>query len=270
MTTHRLGMEGTTHRGWRSGFRVTALTTLLLSVAHGQSHEGATPPLPFAVGERLDYRVQLGAATVGRGSMWIEGPVDVRGSETILLRSSFEAKVAWIKSFARTDSWLDPVRMAALRFTKSEKQFRAKQLDEAVELFPDVSRWAGLNGECGTTATDAPLDELSFIYYLRTLPLGVDSAYDINRHYDVARNPVKVRALRREVVTTPAGRFNTIVVEMRVRDARHYDREGIIRLFLTDDARHLPVRIESPAPVFGTAAFVLETYTAGAAAPAAR
>ena len=217
------------------------------------------PALPFAAGERLNYRVRVGVAgDVGKGSMWIEGPVDMRGTATLLLRSSFQARVGFISSFGRSDSWLDFTRMAALRYERHEKKVFSSS-KEQVEMFPFERRWSSSGGQTGTTPCDHPLDELSFIYYIRTLPLGADTTYSLNRHYDPARNPVAIRVLRRETIKTPAGAFATVVVEMRVKDARRFDKEGVITLYLTDDARHIPVRIESAAPVFGTAVLTLES-----------
>ncbi|HEX6574712.1 MAG TPA: DUF3108 domain-containing protein, partial [Gemmatimonadaceae bacterium] len=66
--------------------------------------------------------------------------------------------------------------------------------------------------------------------------------------------------IRREVVATPAGRFQTVLVEMRVRDARRYKGEGVIRINLTDDSMRIPVRIESAMPVVGTAVMTLESF----------
>jgi hypothetical protein len=109
--------------------------------------------------------------------------------------------------------------------------------------------------------TTAPLDELSFIYFLRTLPLDSDSVERVTRHYDPARNPIAVRVIGRDTVRTNAGTFPTIVVEMRVKDARRYAGEGVIRLHLSDDAFRYPVRIESSVPVLGATVLTLESYT---------
>jgi hypothetical protein len=169
--------------------------------------------LPFAVGERLDYHVKVGiAGTVGHGSMWIEGPVEVRGSQTLLLRSTFNARVGWFRAFDRSDSWLDPQRMAVLRFEKNENQGSSEK-GEKVDVFPDEQRWANAAGQGGTSPSPASLDELSFIYYVRTLPLAIDSVYSMSRHFDAARNPVTVRAIGRTTVKTHAGTFRVIVVE---------------------------------------------------------
>ena len=105
---------------------------------------------------------------------------------------------------------------------------------------------------------NAPLDELSFIYFLRTLPLLDDSARTFVRHYDSDRNPVTVTVVGRDTLKTRAGEFPTIIVEMRVRDPRHYQGDGVIRINLSDDARRLPVRIESRMPVFGATVLTLK------------
>lgn len=221
-----------------------------------------SPALPFAIGERLNYRVRVNAAgSIGHGSMWIEGPVDVRGTLTYHLISDFEAKFAWIRAYSRSESWLDPQQMTALRFEKNENQPRAKAR-ESVEIFPEKGSWKSTTAGTGASLTCAPLDELSFIYYVRTLDLSADSSMQSNRHYDARRNPVTIRVVRRQTLHIDKEVFETIVVEMHVRDAQRFKDEGVITLYLTDDARRIPVRIESPAPFVGTVIFTLESRSA--------
>ena len=228
--------------------------------------EGSAPAeLPFAVGERLAFRVHVARlGDVGRGAMWIEGPAEVRGQLAYRLRFEFGTRVGPVKVENRTESWLDPERMTTLRFQKHERQPLSKH-DQRVELFPDQRRWEDAKGGAGEIATDLPLDELSFIYFLRTLPLPADTAFRLDRHFEAARNPTVIRVAGRETVTTPAGEFRTVVVEMRVRDGRRYKGDGVIRLNLTDDAARLPVRIQSQMPVVGAAVLTLESVTRPAA-----
>jgi hypothetical protein len=75
-----------------------------------------------------------------------------------------------------------------------------------------------------------------------------------------------VRVVGRELVTVPAGRFQTVVVEMTVRDERRYGGEGTVRLHLTDDERRIPVRIASRMRLAGVTVLSLESMTAGAIA----
>ena len=237
---------------------LTASTLVLLACTNAAL---AQSELPFVVGERLHYRVSVSKlGTVGEGMMSVDGPVDVRGTPTLVLRSQIKARVAFLKSDERAESWIDPARMAVLRYTKNGRGSLARG-DANVEIFPDEHRWEDERGNAGELSTDAPLDELSFIYYLRTLPLADDTVANVVRHYDRNRNPIAVRVLGRDTVRTKAGTFATIVVEMRVKDPKRYGGEGVIRINLSDDAYRYPVRIESAVPVLGSTVLTLEAFT---------
>lgn len=106
--------------------------------------------------------------------MTVEGPDSVRGRRAYVLRFDVVVGFGPIKAFDRTESWLDPERLLSLRFQRREGH-PLWTGQEAVELFPDERRWEGLGGVRGAIATAVPLDELSFIYFLRTLPLVSDS-----------------------------------------------------------------------------------------------
>jgi hypothetical protein len=218
----------------------------------------AAPARPFYPGERLEYAVRLsGVGLRGKGAMWTDGPETVRGVETWVLHFGFKARLGPVKVSDMTESWLDPRRMASLRFVKHE-QHPLSRHDDDVALFPEEMRWSAADGSAGETITAEPLDELSFIYFLRTVPLATDSVYRFDRHFDAARNPTTVRVLRRESVTVGAGTFDAVLVEMRVRDPARYRGEGVIRIHFSDDDRRLPLRIESTLPVAGTALLTLE------------
>ena len=237
-------------------FVLTAVTTL--TIASTLSAQPAD--LPFSIGEHLTYKVSVAnLGNVGQGAMWVEGPVEVRGVSTYLLRFDFSAGKGPVKAMDQTSSWLDPDRMSVQRYFKREKHMLARH-EERVEMFPTDRKWANGEGGHGTSPTDAPLDELSFMYFIRTLPLADKAVYRFDRHFDVARSPTSVTVLRRERVKTGAGTFETVLVEMRVKDPRRYKGEGTIRINLTDDAARLPVRIQSAMPVVGTAVMTLERY----------
>jgi hypothetical protein len=231
----------------------------IVVVAQGSAQ---TNELPFEIGERLRYRVSVSRlGTVGEGEMSVSGPEAVRGTETLVLTSEISAKVGFVKKTERAESWIDPTRMAALRYQKRTRGAFTRDDEQHVELFPQDQRWKDDRGRQGQSPTSAPLDELSFIYYLRTLPFDADSVSQIVRHYDPARNPIAVRVTGRDTVRTTAGTFPTIVVEMRVKDPRRYGGEGVIRLHLSDDAFRYPVRIESAVPVLGATVLTLESVT---------
>jgi hypothetical protein len=215
--------------------------------------------LPFSVGEKLSYEVRIAkGGKVGTATMWIEGPVDVRGTSTYLLRFDSRIRIAFLTAESRSSSWFDPLKGSSLRFFKHEQNPLARN-DEAVDLFPDQKEWKSAKGETGQSPSDTPLDELSFMYFIRTLPLTPGATYRFDRHFDTARNPVTVNVIRREMIPTPMGELRVVLVEMHVRDPRHYKGEGLIRIFLTDDDCRLPARIESTMPVVGTAILTIKS-----------
>jgi len=222
------------------------------------------PDLPFGIGERLSYQVTVGNSRVGKGSMSVQGPEDVRGTATYVLKSEMRVRIGFVKASDRAESWLDPVRMAALRYRKRERRAFTGS-DEQVELYPGEQRWQSGSGAAGESPTNMPLDELSFIYFIRTLSLTPDSLLSVVRHYDRDRNPVEVRLVGRDTIQTTAGTFSTIIVEMRVKDQGRFHGSGKIRLYLSDDLCRIPVRIETSVPVIGTTVLTLESYTPSSA-----
>jgi hypothetical protein len=235
---------------------------LLASIAQG-GPEAQPPasPLPFGIGEELVYQLHASRfGKVGKGTMRVEGPDSVRGRAAYLLHFDVQGRVGPFKVEDCTRSWLDPVGPSALRYEKRERHPLSTRVEE-VELFPAEYRWAAADGEAGEILTDRPLDELSFIYLLRTLDLDVGAEFSLDRHFQANRNPVLVRVIRKEKVTLPSGVFSTILVEMEVRDGRRFNGSGLIRLYLTDDAYRYPVRIETSMPVVGTMVLELEALT---------
>jgi hypothetical protein len=235
---------------------------LLAASAAGQ--RGASP-LPFAPGEACVYRGSGPLGRMGSGTMAVEA--DGAGG-TWLMRFDFRGRLGIVGVENHTRSWFDPGETASVRFTKLERSPISTRRQD-VRMDPASRRWTG-EREAGAMPTTAPLDELSFVYFLRTLRLAEGDSYSFDRHYDTARNPVRVRVIGRGPVRVPAGELPAIEVEMRVRDAHHYDREGVIRIHFTDDTRRIPLRMESQIPVAGRMVLQLEAITptcGGAAAP---
>ncbi len=230
---------------------LAALT--LIGAGAGTPASAGDISLPFSLGEKITYDIRLAnGARVGTATMWIEGPADVRGTSTYLLHFDSRIRYLLVPAVSRSSSWFDPLRGRSLRFFKHERNPLSHH-DESVDLFPDQKRWKSAEGDTGQSLSSAPLDELSFLYFIRTLPMVPGASYSFDRHFDALRTPTTVKVIRREVIPTPMGELHVFLVEMRVHDPQHYDGEGVIRIHLTDDDCRLPARIESTMPVIGTA-----------------
>lgn len=217
------------------------------------------PPIrpPFPIGEALDYRVHVSVGgNVGTGQMRVEGPVVDRGVVTWKLSFDMNAGRGPIRASDRTASWLDPVRFATTRFEKTERHPLSRS-EEKVEIDLEAGTWSDGKHDDLMLGSEAPLDELSFLYFLRTLPLDREATFEFSRHFDPARNPTTVHIRGEELIETPAGIFRTRVVEMHVKDPKRYKGVGVIRLNLDIADCHVPVKIESRMPILGATTLTL-------------
>ena len=102
-----------------------------------------TADLPFAPGERKTFAGRVHVGVGGAGTIWVEGPVEIRGQSTWVLHSDMEGKLGPIRATVRNASWLDPAFMASLRYSASERHLWKKH-DDVVEIFPgERARAAG-------------------------------------------------------------------------------------------------------------------------------
>jgi hypothetical protein len=239
-----------------------ATLALVLLAAPPALAQAPASSKPFAPGEVLTYRAVSGRfGSFGRGTMRVQGPVDIRGVEALQLSFEFRGRVGIFRVEDRTHSWVSVDDLSSLRYEKTERSPLGSR-SEDVEIYPEEGRWENALGGSGETECPHPLDELSFLYFVRSLPLADGAEYTLTHHFDRGRNPVTLKVRGRETVEVPAGVFETIVVEMRVRD----ERVSTMRLFLMDDEARVPVRIESSAPWVGSTRLLLESVSGEAIA----
>jgi hypothetical protein len=241
-----------------------ALLGLCLTPLAALAQAEPAPRPPFPLGEALNYRVHLAVGgNVGQGQMRVEGPVTDADVVTWRLVFEMQAGRGPIRAMDRTVSWLDPQRFAITRFEKTERHPLSRSTERVVVSH---SRGAWYDAEAAETpdsddwhklGSPLPLDELSFLYFLRTIPLGRDTTFQVSRHFDAARNPTTIRVMGEELVETPVGIFRTRIVEMDVRDPKHYRGVGTIRLNIDTADCHVPVRIVSRMPVLGATTLLL-------------
>jgi hypothetical protein len=247
--------------------RVGGLFALLVAVADlGAQVAPTAPPLrptarvydadstvaltPFGPGERLVYKVKIGLFNAGEGSMGIPSVDTLRGNDAYRLHMEIDGGLFGLSVHDTYDSWLDIRTLQSWRFIQdihdpgytSYRHF---------EFYPDRQIWDREdNDEFGTLASPIPLDDISFIYFVRTLPLEVGRTFTFNRYFKTEGNPVTVKVVRRDRRKTEAGEFNTIVVEPIIRTKGMFADGGKAELHFTDDERRLLVYMKSDIPNF--------------------
>ena len=141
-------------------------------------------------------------------------------------------------------SWVDPQTFRSMRFEKHAVEGKRVR-DELTEFdyARDIVRQDGVEKPLG----DATLDSLSSVYYLRTVPL--DRTVELSVFSGGAAHTLSVEIQAREVVQTPAGTFQTIRVEPKSTGQSLIGKGKNLLLWLTDDARRMPVQLKSKLKV---------------------
>ena len=114
-------------------------------------------------------------------------------------------------------------------------------------------------------AVTRPLfDPLSMWYYLRELELKPGKVHDFTIIADGKIYKVSATVGKGETIMTPAGTFNTVVVEPKMASQAGVFKDEQTRLLIwfSDDARHIPVRIRSDVKI-GSITVTLKGMHAG-------
>ena len=212
------------------------------------------PPLPFRIGERHEYDIKFGAIGVGSGSLSVMGPDTLRGREVMRLRYEIDGGIPFFRVHDVMESWFDAESRLSLRFTQVLNE-GPKHYDRLFDFYPDELLMLE-RGKPRAATVARPLDDASFIFFVRTLPLEVGQTRSFSRYFRPNANPVTIEVLRRERITVPAGTFNTIVVKPIIRTSGIFSEGGQAELWFSDDPSHTLVQMKAKLS-FGTLSLYL-------------
>jgi Protein of unknown function (DUF3108) len=229
-------------------------------VARSQASDAAAP-LPFAAGEMASYSLSFGALHVGNGSMTLTGADTVRGRPAWHAVFLINGGTLFFRVRDRIESWFDVRTLSSLRFSQSihEAGYRAERL---FEIYPERARYVQ-RGKEEKPSVSAPLDDASFLYFIRTLPLAtIGERHELPRYFQPQGNPVVVRVLRRERVTVPAGTFDAVVVQPQITTKGIFSETGHAEIWIADDPSHVILQMKSSL-AFGSINLYLSRYVRG-------
>lgn len=196
--------------------------------------------VPFDFGEKLTYQVKFGWWEVGEGFLEVGADLEtVRGTPTYHVQLGLEGSSAGTSIEYTFHSWMDVTSLASHRYIQDQRGFNERYRE--YDIFPEEQRWDRLDVEqSGLTPSDVPLDQVSFIWFVRTLPLEVGDEYVLNHYFKTEDNPVIIRVLRKETIEVPAGTFQCVVVEPIIKTSGLFGDGGQAEIYFTDDEdRHM-------------------------------
>jgi hypothetical protein len=223
--------------------RLAPLALLLAAAAMPAGAQGAVLAVPYGVGERTEYEVRFGKVRVGSASMEVVGVEQVRGLDA--WHTVFQVRGG--NFFYRVndvfESWIDRSTGNSLRFQQHLNEGR-RDVERLFEIYPE----RGVFQERGDTVERSvrnPLDDGSFLYFIRSIPLVVGETYSFDRYFRPDRNPVTIKVLRKERVRVPAGEFDAIVVQPIIKTTAIFSENGRAEIWLADDPSRIMLQMKS-------------------------
>jgi hypothetical protein len=221
----------------------------------------------FGLGERLKFSVGYGP--IKAGTAWLE-VADTNTYEGHLCYkiSSHTSSNGFFDSFYKVrDTILSQLDVDGLFSHYFFKVLHEGSYHSSREIILDHAARSAFfrkGSDNPDTVTLLPFanDELSVLYYVRTLPLKVGINIRVPAVSGDTSQMIEVRVLGRETVEVPAGVFKCLVVEPMLVAAGVFKQEGDIKVWLTDDRLRMPVLMKSKVLV-GSIFAELEEYKLG-------
>ncbi len=221
----------------------TQQSLLVLDSLTAESHKVAN--IPFAPGETLQYALRASIFGGGEAHMTV-GQVDtVNGFPVFPVEWRIEGSVLGVGVNEKFQSWLDLETLVSRRFVK-EQDTAGRQRYREFNFYPEERLVRRIDHDTTwALPTALPLDDISFVYFTRTLPLEVGETYTYNRFYKDEGNPVVLRVLRKDRIEVPAGTFDTIVVQPIIQTDGLFADGGQAEIHFSDDEQRLVVYLRA-------------------------
>lgn len=207
----------------------------------------------FPVGERMEFSVSWGRVRLGEGSIEVEAVESIDGHEGYRVAMEAWGGPPFYRVQDRQVSWIRPRPLGSIRFEQrlSEGSYKRDtrysfDLEALTYDRHDIveGEWKARAEETDVPFLEGALDDVSFLFFARLLPLEVGQRYEFDRYFKDSGNPVVIEVLRREEIRVPAGTFQTIVLRPIIQTGGAFGDGGEAELYLTDDDRRAIVRLK--------------------------
>lgn len=261
----------------RTATRSLILTLVCVTAVGAGTARGQTPagdPVQawrFPVGERMEFSVNWGRVRLGEGSLEIEAIDSIAGHSGYRVAMEMWGGPPFYRVQDRQVSWIRPDPLNSIRFEqrlqegsyKRDTRYTFDLEGMTYDRFDIIDdEWRARQEETAVPIFDGALDDVSFLYFARLLPLEVGERYEFDRYFKDEGNPVVIEVLRREEIRVPAGTFQTIVLRPIIQTGGAFGDDGEAELYLSDDDRRVIVRLKTSMAI-GSGNMFLTHYEPG-------
>jgi hypothetical protein len=221
----------------------------------------AAPPAwaeyPFASGEKLSYDLFWTFIRAGTATLETLPGAEAEGQKALHFRALAKS-TPFIDKFYRVrdeiQSWVDPKVTHALLYQKdqSEGDYVRNYVIRFNARHNMAYRYSKGTLKNAVIIHPGTFDPLSMLFLFRTQPLSVGFEFAAPVTDGDKAVIGKARVVRRETITTPAGEFDTFLVEPEVKEIGGVFRkspDAKLQVWITTDERRIPVRVKSKVVV---------------------
>ena len=208
---------------------------------------------PFKVGEEITYRVHYGLINAGEAKIKVQEMVSIGGKSAYHMVGTGQSKgmVDWVfPTTDRYETYMEKNTLLPIRFVRDVNENgyiikrdiyfnREKNYAKDLEFQKDF-KFAKLPADVH--------DIFSAFYFARALNVENIQEGDVI-HIPVFLDheifPFKIKFVKRETVKTDYGKIMCLKFVPVVQEGRVFKDEDDMHLWISDDANHVPIRIQS-------------------------
>ncbi len=246
-----------------------AFLVIVFPAAALQAQSTVVPSLtadrPFAPGERFTYAISWLNITAGSAVLEVADSPPIEGRPALRLLTSATSAPFVSKFYPvdnRVESVVDAGTLLPHRMVFRRREGKRKNDFDVTFHQSEGTITATKDGVTDKLAAPPGMhDSISCLYYFRSLPsLAPGSSQVLNVHHDKKNYKLEVRVEGIERLKGPWGEVETVRVLAIMPFQGIFLNEGNIRVWLTNDARRVPVMMKAKVVIGSVVASLVEGF----------
>ena len=222
---------------------------LIIAAAMLQTAPRVAPAreVPWRVGESFDYDGKYLFLKPGGATMTVVGIDTVRGVPSWHFKLTMHVSVPLYRNNSDLESWTAVNTFISRRFVHVVNENGKQLANDDFQIFGDSGFFRNHSDVQTRPTPSQPLDDLAFVYYIRTLDLKAGGKYVVPRYFREDHNPVEVDVIGHDTLNMPDGSrcYCWLLHPVVDEPGGLFSRKSDARLWLTDDGLRIPVQIRS-------------------------
>jgi hypothetical protein len=211
----------------------------------------------FKVGEEFIYSINWGVIPAGSASLKVDSFLACEGGSCYKIKTTTQTNSLFDRIYKVRDSVESLVEVSLKRsryYRKRQQEGTFRRNDELIFDYAKkevcLKRDGKVKNVIKIQEDDDLLDPFGVLYYIRSMELRPGDIIEARITDGKGVYQLQVHVLKRERIKTWAGAFNCLKLEPQMQDVEgifHKKQKAKLYIWLTDDKRKIPVKMQSEA-----------------------